>query len=424
MLYMQLNKALYGCMQSSLLWYETFTKHLMKLGFTLNHYDPCVANRMINGHQCTIAWYVDDTMISHKDPKVVSWIINQIENIFGKMTVKRGAQHTFIGMDFELTKDKKVKITMKEYIKECIEAFGEEIKGSAKTPAKHNLFEHSQKEASTPLDDGKAEKFHHIVAKLLYVSKRARLDIDLPITYLCSKVMKPDHGDWEKLRRVLTYLNGTLDLPRIIGADNLDSLYSWVDASYATHADMRGHTGGLMSFGRGAVHHKCSKQKLNTKSSTESEIVGASDYIPWVIWLKHFLKQQGKELKTNTFFQDNESAIKLGKNGRKSSRDKTRHITIRYFFITDVLKRENIDMRHCPTTRMLADFYTKPLQGTLFVNMRNAIMGLCPMPIEERVENNVKKQNDVSKPNKDNSWNKIQNKQTYADIVRGKTIKQ
>lgn len=122
-LYMRLNKALYGCMQSSLLRYETFTKHLKTLGFT--------------------AWYVDDTMILHKDPKVVSWVIKQIENTFGKMTVKRGPQHTFIGMDFELTKDKKVKITMTEYIKECIAAFGEEIKGSAKTPAKQKLFERS-----------------------------------------------------------------------------------------------------------------------------------------------------------------------------------------------------------------------------------------------------------------------------------------
>ena len=110
-------------------------------------------------------------------------------------------------------------------------------------------------DASKPLDEEKAEKFHHIVAKL--------------ITYLCSKEVK------QKLRRILTYLNGTLDLPRIIGADNLDSLYAWIDASYATHDDMRGHTGGLMSFGRGTVHHKCSKQKLNTKSSTESEIVGS-----------------------------------------------------------------------------------------------------------------------------------------------------
>ena len=131
-------------------------------------------------------------------------------------------------------------------------------------------------------------------------------------------------------------------------------------------------------------------KSLTRKAPRSLKSWGASDYIPWVVWLKHFLKQQGKELKTNTFFQDNESTIKLAKNGRKSSRDKTRHITIRYFFITDVLKRENIDMKHCPTTRMLANFYTKPLQGTLFVNTRNAIMGLCPMPIEERVKNDAK----------------------------------
>ena len=62
-LYLQLAKALYGCMQSALLWYDTFKGCLESLGFTLNPYDPCVTNRIVNGNQCTVVWYVDDTKI-------------------------------------------------------------------------------------------------------------------------------------------------------------------------------------------------------------------------------------------------------------------------------------------------------------------------------------------------------------------------
>ena len=89
-LYVQLMKALYGCVQSALLWYQMFSTTLIDMGFKLNPYDLCVANATINGKQCTVLWYVDDNLISHVDPKVVTSIIKKIEDRFGKMTVTRG----------------------------------------------------------------------------------------------------------------------------------------------------------------------------------------------------------------------------------------------------------------------------------------------------------------------------------------------
>ena len=71
-------------------------------------------------------------------------------------------------------------------------------------------------------------------------------------------------------------------------------------------------------------------------------------------------------MKTTVFYQDNESAIKMERNGLKSCGDRSRHINIRYFFIKDILKREEKDLKHCRTECMLADFLTKPLQGALF----------------------------------------------------------
>ena len=86
-LYLRLLKALYGCMRSALLWYEIFVSTLQKQGFELNPYDACVANKMINGKQCTIAWYVDNNKISHINPAVVTAVIEHIESKFGKLTV-------------------------------------------------------------------------------------------------------------------------------------------------------------------------------------------------------------------------------------------------------------------------------------------------------------------------------------------------
>jgi hypothetical protein len=73
--------------------------------------------------------------------------------------------------------------------------------------------------------------------------------------------------------------------------------------------------------------------------------------------------------------QDNESAIKLEKNGRTSAGPKSRHIDIRYFWIKDRLIEADIEVRHCPTLQMLADFFTKPLQGALFRRFRDVLLG-------------------------------------------------
>jgi hypothetical protein len=119
--------------------------------------------------------------------------------------------------------------------------------------------------------------FHSIVAKNLYVSLRGRPDVQLPIVFLCTRVSKSTEQDWCKLKRVLEFLKGALDNRITLGADVITVMQTWVDASYAVHSDMKSHTGGTISFGRGTIMSKSSKQKLNTKSSTKAELVGASD---------------------------------------------------------------------------------------------------------------------------------------------------
>ena len=158
---------------------------------------------------------------------------------------------------------------------------------------------------------------------------------------------------------------------------------------------MRSHTGGVISFGRGGLFSKSKKQNINTKSSSEAELIGASDYLPHTLYVKMFMEAQGYPIKRAIFHQDNESAIKMETNGKASCGQRSRHIDIRYFFITDHSKRNSIDITHCPTENMLADFFTKPLQGSLFRKFRSVLLGeshnnsLChgrtPSPPEERV---------------------------------------
>lgn len=121
--YLRLRKALYGCVQSSLLWFNLFSTTLVdKMDFTLNPYDNCVANNMVNGTQLTVAWCVDDLKISHVDKEVVEATIKEIEGHFDTMTVTRGKEHTYVGMHIILG-EKTLEVDNIEYIEECFELY-------------------------------------------------------------------------------------------------------------------------------------------------------------------------------------------------------------------------------------------------------------------------------------------------------------
>ena len=149
-----------------------------------------------------------------------------------------------------------------------------------------------------------------------------------------------------------------------------------------------------MSLGLGTLHAKSSKQKLNTKSSTEAELVGVSEYLIYNIWTIMFLDAQGYLLSSNILKQDNESAIRMERNGRNSCTGNSRHVNIRYFFVQDRIDKEELSVEYCPTDAILADYLTKPLQGRKFHLFRAIIMGYEPPSAllsspdhKERVEN-------------------------------------
>jgi hypothetical protein len=152
----------------------------------------------------------------------------------------------------------------------------------------------------------------------------------------------------------------------------------YVDALFAVHPNVRGHTGGGLT-GRG-FPIVAWKQKLNTKSSTESKLVGINDMMPIMLWTCYFLLSQGYGIVENLLLQDNKSSILIEQNGKALSGKCTRHINIRYFFITDRVNMKEISIGWCSTKKMVADFMMKPLQGSHFRTLRDYIMGRVQNP--------------------------------------------
>ena len=171
-LYVELIKALYGTLRAALIFWRKLTAKLIEWGFTINPYDWCVANKQINGQQCTLVWHVDDMKISHADSKVVEAIINMLEQEFGKeapLTICDGKIHEYLGMTLNFTLAGKVQICMEEYITSMLTELPEDMDGLVTTPAAEHLFKISK--TPTYLNEKEAMFFHHNVAKLLFLCK-------------------------------------------------------------------------------------------------------------------------------------------------------------------------------------------------------------------------------------------------------------
>ena len=122
-LYLEVLQAIYGCIESALRWYKLYSEMLKREGFVINHYDKCVANKTINGKQCTIVWYVNDDKISHEGHEVVTTVIESTKNNLGDLTTTRRNKHRFLGMNITINKQKSIDIEIKDQLQKTIDIF-------------------------------------------------------------------------------------------------------------------------------------------------------------------------------------------------------------------------------------------------------------------------------------------------------------
>ena len=208
----------------------------------------------------------------------------------------------------------------------------------------------------------------------MYIAKRVRPDILTAVSFLSTRIQAPTDEDWVKLLCVLRYLNSTRSLGLNLGSSTNGSILGFVDASYGVHVDGKSHTGLAASFGNGLFLARSSKQKIVTKSSTEAELVAASDESSALIGVRNFVRAQGLELGPVILYQDNKSTMSVIRKGNFTGRN-TKHVNVRYFFIKDRVEQGEMEVRYLPTGSMIADGLTKPLQGALFRKHRDLMLG-------------------------------------------------
>ena len=153
-------------------------------------------------------------------------------------------------------------------------------------------------------------------------------------------------------------------------ASNAGVVEWWIDGAFSNHSDMQSHTGGCLSLGKGMVTSKSMYQKLNTHSSTKAELVTVDDCLPPSSVDPLLLDLP------RLFNWGNHYTSRKAENGNWSSSQWTHHLNVRYYSVTDKITKDEIQIDHCGSSHMIVDYFTKPLQGSLFKNIQDLVLNV------------------------------------------------
>jgi hypothetical protein len=367
--YVRLKKALYGCVQSSKLWYDRLRSELEKLGYTVNPFDDCVFNKMFGDAQSTLLVHVDDILCACEHQHAHDELRHHLQKVFVDVNFDSGVKLSFLGMTISLEIKGRAIISMQGFVEEFVADYpGDKVVSS---PSNGDLF--TTEDTDVIVEETDRKSFHTVVAKLLYLGKRIRPDILLTVSFLCTRVTKVTERDMIKLKRLVNYVACTKDMTLTLKVEYPIRLFCFVDASYGEHMDAKSHTGAAVTLGAGAFFAKSSKQKIVTKSSTEAELVAVTDSAGDLLFIRNLLLCQGYDIPPLFLFQDNRSTIALCERGGAGHR--TKHIKIRNFYVKERVDEGEIVVRWMPTELMIADALTKPLQGAAFKAFRDLLTG-------------------------------------------------
>jgi hypothetical protein len=363
----RLKKALYGCLESALLWYRHINQTLVEAGYHQNEYDKCV----YSGHGCILLIYVDDVFIAAGNDEDKSRVVKVITDKYKEVTLNDGPVQNYLGMEF-VFRDGLVEVSMNRHVEEIIQGYEGPLKN---TPSTATLFQ----EGDTPLlSDKQREVFHSMVAKMLFSAKRVRPDILTAVAFLTTRVQQPSELDWKKMEHIKGYVKGTKNRKLTLAIKGEIQLKFAGDSAFDVHKESKSHSGSGSGFDYGIMSPKSYKQKSKADSSTESEMATLSDVVHEVAWSRMFMFCLGYPQKATVVYQDNKSTIMLAENGPTSS-GKSKHFRRKYFGVREMIEHGEVKLVYLPTEEMFVDALTKPITGQLFHKMTSRLQGECPM---------------------------------------------
>ncbi|KAJ2938391.1 hypothetical protein O0L34_g13315 [Tuta absoluta] len=346
---LKLNRSLYGLKQAPRCWNSCFEQILLDMDFKQSEADCCLYTKRVNDKKILITLYVDDGLVAASDEELANSFLADLKTKL-KITTKPASY--YLGLEIVREADGSIFIKQEAYAKRVLERFGMANCNPIGTP-----IESTQ---SVKVDAVEAHfPYREAVGSLAYLMTGTRPDIAYAVGVASRKLESPTREDWLLVKRIMRYVKGTCSYGIKYKAHQKSTLLeSFSDADHGgCHLSGRSTTGLICRYSGGTVSWLSQRQASVAISTTEAEIVAASEGAREIVWLSRVYKDLTDLKEVPVLHVDNEAAIRLAHNPEFHKR--TKHIRIRHFFVREVVEEGGLVVKKVSSDEQLADFLTK-----------------------------------------------------------------
>ena len=360
---------MYGLKQAPRAWFSRIEEYFAKEGFKKSENEETLfIKRNKQGNILIVSVYVDDLIYTGDDVLLMKEFKLSMEKEFDMSDL--GKMRYFLGIEV-LQTSQGIHNSLTKYAVEVLRRFEMEDCNGVRNPmvagSKVDMDENGERIDET--------FYKQIIGSLMYITT-TRPDLQFAVSLLSRYMSRPTKLHLHAVKRVLRYLRDTEDYGIWYKRGGAGELQVFTDSDFAGDVDRRKSTSGyVFLMDNAAVAWLSKKQPIVTLSTTEAEYVAASVCACQAIWFKRILGELGYNVDGSTvIYCDNTSTIKLSKNPVFHGRCK--HIGVRFHFLHDMVKDEEIQLEHCGSEEQVADIFTKPLKLETFERLRNRL-GIC-----------------------------------------------
>lgn len=364
----RLHKALYGLKQAPRQWFERLQAALLKLQFKPSKCDPSLFIFASHGSTVYLLVYVDDIIITSNNTTLLTSIINKLNSDFSLKHL--GNLDYFLGIEVKPSAQGSMFLTQTKYVRDLLQRTNMAGSSSVTTPMQSSCK--LTKLGSPALAD--PYMYRSVVGALQYATI-TRPDIAYAVNKVCQFMSHPLESHWVAVKRILRYLQGTIQYGLHLSpytSSSPPSLQVFCDADWASDPDDRRSTSGAaIYFGGNLVSWWSKKQPVVARSSTEAEYRSLAQATADLLWLQTLLSELCVSTQQPLVLCDNQSAVMLAHNPIMHSR--TKHMEIDLFFVREKVIAKQIRVAHIPGVDQIADALTKPLSSTKFLELRHKL---------------------------------------------------
>jgi hypothetical protein len=342
--------------------------------------------RSRSGRLMMIYRFVNDMQGSHHrdDEAEFEQCVKLLQQRFNIKQLKTATW--MLGM--RITRDRKARtITLDQelYITKALEKFGLEQCRIVSTPEAVGAMHDTHPTLDQPTD---RQRYMEMTGTLMYAAISTRPDIAHAVHYLASHMQEPRQRHMLAAERVFRYLAGTKEVGLIFGSRNGDTVgdsrgrraqvqvdvCAFADADWANDkGDRKSVSGWVAKLNGDPVSWSSKKQRVVALSTCEAELYAEAAAIQEVLWLRGLMEELGLHTQTGSIvYGDNQSTLAVSENGVKGAR--TKHVDVKYHFVTETVEQGSVKLRWVPTTQQQADLFTKALAAPPFELLRKQLM--------------------------------------------------